>query len=246
MASAFYSLATVRSMIPFVVFVTLLSSSGAFALDPPNFKAGGFNFQIQYGPGFWTIPKAQIANDPSTNGVRFNPGEAESFVGALENTHTVSISAYYNILGHASIGADLTATGWKLGDVNRGGGGMVIGKVAWHPLELFFLQKEKRPFGLDANTYFGVGYGIVGGATANPNQPGGMDGLLFEWGLNADYYFTRFFGVGLFARGVFLSWDKYYRDYNNRDVAGNTIALAKPLGGSFWTFGISLTFRAGE
>jgi hypothetical protein len=246
MAGVFYSLARVRSMIRFVVFMTLLGSSGAFALDPPNFKAGGFNFQIQYGPGFWTIPRTELGMDPGTNGLAVGPIAAEAFATSLENTHTVSISAYYNILGHASVGADLTATGWRLGDSSRGGGGMVIGKVAWHPLELFFLQKEKRPFGLDANTYFGVGYGIVGGATSIAGLPTGMDGLLFEWGLNADYYFTRFFGVGLFARGIFLSWDKFYFDYNNRDQPGNTVTLAKPLGGSFWTFGISLTFRAGE
>lgn len=247
MAEFFYSLAGVRSMIPLVASLTLLGATPALALDPPHFSQGGFNFQFQYGPGFWTIPAGTLGADPGKDpNLTVGMVRADLFKNSLKDTHTLTISAYYNILGHASIGADLTATGWDLADAKRGGGGMLIGKVAWHPLELFFLNKEKRPFGLDFNTYFGVGYGIVGGATAVDGAPAGMDGLLFEWGLNADYYFTRFFGLGLFARGIFLSWDKFYNDYNNRDVPGNTITLAKPLGGSFWTFGLSLTFRAGE
>lgn len=221
-------------MFRFVGFLTALLATVALA-DPPKFKEGGFNFQIQYGPGFWTMPKAQLEADPAV-GV-----EAGPFVDMLQNTHTVSISAYYNILGHASIGADLTATGWRLTDSTRGGGGFAIGKIAWHPMQLFFLQKDERPFGLDVNTYFGVGYGIVGGPIVSGSSRG-MDGLIFEWGFNADYYFTKFFGLGLFARGVFLNWDRYILDYDGKVYA----AMGKPLGGSFWTFGLSLTFRGGE
>ncbi|MFO0600925.1 MAG: hypothetical protein U0228_36785 [Myxococcaceae bacterium] len=221
--------------------------ASASLAEVPKFKKGGFNFQIQYGPGFWTVDATKLGNDPGKDGLVVGATAATAFKGMLPDPgHTVSISAYYNILGHASIGADLTAQGWKLADPSRGGGGFLVGKVAWHPLELFFLQKEERPIGLDVNTYFGVGYGIVGGATSIAGLPTGMDGLLFEWGLNADYYFARYFGLGFFARGIFLSWDKFYFDYNNRDVPGNTVTLSQPLGGSMWTFGLSLTFRAGE
>ena len=53
--------------------------------------------------------------------------------------------------------------------------------------------------------------------------------------------------AGMTAHAVcYVTQNRAYLDYNNRDVAGNTIPLAKPLGGSFWTFGLSLTFRAGE
>lgn len=214
--------------------------------DPPHFSSGGFNFKIEYGIGLWSVDQTKLGNDPGKDGLMVGPTNAQLFKSSLQNTHTVSLSAYYNILGHASVGADLTATGWNLFDTTRGGGGFVIGKVAWHPIELFFLNKEKRPIGLDADTYFGVGYGIVGGATSVPGMPNGMDGLIFEWGLNANYYFARYFGVGAFVRGIFLNWDKFYLDFNNRDVPGNTLPLASPLGGSFWTFGISLIFRAGE
>ncbi len=233
-------------MIRLIAVLIALAPLAVWA-DPPHFSNGGFNFQIQYGPlGVWTIDEAKLGADEGRNGLRVGPTNAGLFKDSLQNTHTVSLSAAYNILGHASVGADLTATGWSLFDASRGGGGMVIGKVAWHPLELFFMKKEKRPIGLDASTFFGVGYGIVGGATAQAGAPTGMDGLLFEWGANVDYFFARYFGLGLFVRGVFLNWDKFYLDFNNRDVPGNTIPLAKPLGGSFWTFGLSLTFRAGE
>lgn len=232
-------------MIRFFACMALLAPLAVWA-DPPHFSEGGFNFQLQYGPGFWTVDQTKLGADPGKDGLMVGPEHARLFDESLRDTHTVSLSAFYNILGHVSVGADLTATGWSLFDITRGGGGMVVGKLAWHPIELFFLKKEKRPIGIDASTFFGVGYGIVGGATSVPGAPNGMDGLLFEWGLNADYFFARYFGLGLYVRGVFLNWEKFYLDFNNRDVPGNTIPLAKPLGGSFWTFGISMTFRAGE
>jgi hypothetical protein len=69
-----------------------------------------------------------------------------------------------------------------------------------------------------------------------------MDGLVFEWGLCIDYYITRSFGLGLFARGVFLQWNKLYTNYNAGEFAST------PAGnvGSFWNLGIQLNFRAGD
>ena len=221
----------------------------------PNFSAGGFNFQLQYGPGFWTVATPSLGADPGKNGLVVGPERAALFTGMLNDPkhspgHVVSLSLSYNILGHVSLGADITATGWNIFDDARGGGGFAIGKIAWHPLELFFMNKEKRPIGLDFSTFFGLGYGIVGGATAAAGNPLGMDGLIFEWGANVDYFFAKSFGLGFFARGVFLNWEKFYLDFNHRDAdtCGGpcTIPLAKPLGGSFWTFGISMTFRAGD
>lgn len=172
-----------------------------------------------------------------------DPLGGDIFVGDLANTHTVGLTAGYNIMGHVSLGADFTATGWKLEQETRGGAGFLVGKVAWHPLQLVFINKEQRPIPIDFSAFFGVGYGIAGGGRINPR---GMDGLLFQWGLTVDYFFARFFGLGFFARNALFNWDKFYLDYNNRDVPGNTISLAKPSGGAFWTFGLALTFRAGE
>lgn len=202
--------------------------------DPPNFSKGGFLVQLQYGPGWWTMDGAKL---DGLSGTPLGTEFTNDLPGATAS-HSASLSLAYNILGHASIGADITGTGWKIDDPYRVGAGFVIGKVAWHPLELVFLNKEKRPIALDFSTFFGVGYGIVGGG----NPALGMDGLLFEWGLNVDYFFARFFGLGLFARGVFFNWEKLYTDYNNNQF----FALSSPSGGSFWTMGVSLTFRAGD
>jgi hypothetical protein len=225
-------------MIRLLAMVTSVVCTSALA-EAPHFSNGGFNLQLQYGPGFWTVDRDRLVTEVGVT-------NAELYAAVLKNSHTVSISAFYTILGHASIGADLTATGWNLADPTRGGGGFAMGKVAWHPLELVFMKKERRPIPLDFSTFFGIGYGITGGASNIEGQPRGMDGLLFEWGANADYFFARYFGLGLFARGVFLNWDKYYLDYNNRSQPGATLTLSKPSGGSFWTIGVSLTLRAGE
>lgn len=214
--------------------VALLGSLSAVA-EAPKFQSGGFTFQLQYGPGFWALDQAKLAGQVDAK----DPGGAETFIAQAQNSHTVSVKLAYNILGHASIGAELTATGWNLFDPTRGGAGFAIGEVAWHPLQLIFMNKEVRPIPLDVSTFFGLGYGIAG-------QARGMDGLLLEWGLNADWFFTRYFAVGVFVRGVFFDWSSYYIDFNNRSTPGATIALPQTSGGAFWTFGLALTLRAGD
>ena len=203
--------------------------------ESPQFSTGGFVMTVQYGPGFWALAKKQLADQVNSQ----DPGGGDIFVTDAQNTHTLSLRAAYNILGHASLGAELTATGWNLFDTTRGGAGFGIGSVTWHPLELVFLNRPKRPIPLDLGTFFGVGYGLAG-------QRRGMDGLIFEWGLNADWYFSRYFGLGLFVRGIFLDWNAFYIDFNNRSLPGATIALPQSSGGSFWTFGLNINFRAGD
>jgi hypothetical protein len=95
------------------------------------------------------------------------------------------------------------------------------------------------PIPIDFGTYFGAGYGIAG-------QRLGMDGLVYEWGANLDWFFAKYFALGIFVRGVFLAWDNLYIDYNNRSLPGMTVPLPKTSGGAFWTFGVSLNFRAGD
>ncbi|HEY1089386.1 MAG TPA: hypothetical protein VGE37_16910 [Archangium sp.] len=222
-------------MIRLLVLMLAVVPAAVWA-DPPNFSHGGFLLQLQYGPGFWTFDKSKLDMEVAGR----DPGGGTAFVDSLVNTHTVTLGLNYNILGHATIGADLTASGWRLDAADRGGGGMLVGKVAWHPLELVFMNKEKRPIPLDFSTFFGVGYGIVGGGRIG--DPRGMDGLLFEWGADVQWYFARFFGIGFFVRGVFFNWDKLYQDFNNKVF----VQLSQPSGGSFWTVGITLTFRAGD
>lgn len=214
-----------------VLVAGLLTGSTGLA-DPPKFSEGGFLFSVMYGPGIWGFNRTLLAE-------QVGAGNADLFIADAVTSHTVSLRAGYNILGHASFGVDFSATGWDVTMANRGGGGFVTGYLAWHPLELVWMKKDQRPIGLDVSTMFGVGYGIMG-------ENRGMDGLVLQWGFNADYFFARYFGVGLFAKGTFLQWDKFYLDYNGRDLPGNTVMVPKGTGGSFWTLGISLTFRAGN
>jgi hypothetical protein len=139
------------------------------------------------------------------------------------------------------VGVDLTATGWDVLSSSRGGGGFLVGTVGWHPLESVFriLGYDKRPVAFDLSTSFGLGYGIAG-------QRMGSDGLVLEWGARFDWFFARFFALGTFVRGVFTRWSNLYLDFNNRDVAGNTLPVANGVGLGLWTMGLSVTFRVGQ
>jgi hypothetical protein len=211
--------------------IVALSSLPAWA-DPPKFSSGGVIFGLQYGPGFWTFDRTFL-------GGQVGQTFADAYLADLQNTHTVGVRLGYNILGHVSIEANLVATGWNLSDTSRGGGGILTGILAWHPMELIFLNKEKRPLPIDASIYFGAGYGIVG-------QRRGMDGLTWQWGMTADYWFNRFLGLGIFVRGSFPRWGAMYLDYDNRTAPGNTKLLPMTSGGMFWIPGFELLFRFGE
>jgi len=243
-----------RAVPTYLALSVALLSTAAFA-EPPNFSEGGFVFSLQYGPGYWNFDRTRIAkgiDKTCSSGAACNiagDGATEARLltdVAISPSHAVGIRLGYNIKGHASLNVDFIATGWNIFDANRGGGGFLVGSVAWHPIELFFLNKEKRPIGLDVSTGFGVGYGIVGGGNNGVNMSRGMDGLVLEWNFSADYYFTRNFGLGLFVKGAFMQYDKWYIDFDNRAQTGNTVKLPDGSGGAFWTFGIQLHLRAGD
>ena len=215
-----------------LLLVCLMLAAAPVLADGPNFSSGGFTLSIQYGPGFWGMDRPKLST-------QVGPDLANTFITELQNTHTVSLRAGYNIKGHVSISADLTGTGWNITAPNRGGAGFLTGTVAWHPLELVFMNKEKRPVPLDISPFFGIGYSIVGETT-------GADGLIFQTGFNADYFFTRYFGLGLFVRAFFMSYDKFYIDYYSRGQPGADLPLPQSSGGNFVTFGIAVHFRAGE
>lgn len=220
----------------------LLAAVTAWA-DPPKFSSGGLTFSIQYGPfGFWSFDRTFIGgqlplvipNVPTTG-----QAAADQFIGDFQNTHCAGLRLGYNILGHATIAVDVVATGWRLNETSRGGGGILTGTLAWHPLQLIFMNKERRPIPIDASIFFGAGYGFFG-------QTFGMDGLTWQWGMTADFWFSRFVGLGLFVRGSFPRWNTFYVNYNERSSAGNAFPLPQSSGGQFWVPGFALTFRAGE
>jgi len=217
----------IRSCACALLFLSLTASAAG-----PSFSEGGFVISVQYGPGFWGLDQPRLANQVGSD-------LAQSLITSVQNTHTVSLALSYSILGHASLGVDLTGTGWNLSESYRGGAGMLVGKVAWHPLQLVWMRKEHRPVPLDVSPFFGIGYGIAGQST-------GMDGLLFETGFNVDYFFTRYFGVGFFARFVFFDFRSFYLDYNNRSQPGATLALKDGSGGTFITIGFAIHLRAGD
>lgn len=211
--------------------------------DPPKFSSGGLLFSIQYGPfGFWSFDRTFIGGQlPLIVPQAATSGQAlaDQFIADLRSTHTLGLRLGYNILGHATIAVDLVATGWNLNETSRGGGGILTGTLAWHPLEIIFMKKERRPIPIDASIFFGAGYGIFG-------QNLGMDGLVWQWGMTADFFFNRFIALGVFVRGSFPRWGALYLNYNDRNTAGNTLTLPQTSGGQFWHPGIALTFRAGE
>ena len=210
----------------------LVFSPTAVLADPPKFSSGGVTLQLQYGPGFWHLDREGLAKQTGQ-------ANADIMTGDAQDTHTLGIRLAYNILGHASVGVDFNATGWDVTTPNRGGAGFIAGTVAWHPLELVFLNKAQRPIPLDVATFVGFGYGIVG-------EQRGMDGFLIEWGINVDWFFNRFFGLGLFARCNFLKFGNFYVDYDHRDSPGATIALPDSSGGTFWHAGIDVILRFGD
>lgn len=217
----------------------VLMGAAAFA-DPPKFSSGGVIFAIQYGPvGFFSFDRTFIGNQLQSSVGVLGQAYADKYLADLHNTHTVGIRLGYNILGHATISADLVATGWNLSDSSRGGGGILTGILAWHPLELIFLKKERRPIPIDASIFFGAGYGIFG-------QTLGMDGLVWQWGMTADFWFNRFVGLGVFVRGSFPRWGAMYLDYDNRSAPGNTLPLPQTSGGQFWHPGFELILRVGD
>lgn len=222
-----------------VLVGSLLAGVTAWA-DPPKFSSGGVIFSIQYGPvGLFSFDRTFIGSQLQASVGPVGQAYADAYLGDLRNTHTVGLRLGYNILGHATISADLVATGWNLSDTNRGGGGILTGILAWHPLQLIFMNKERRPIPIDASIFFGAGYGILG-------QRLGMDGLVWQWGMTADFWFNRYIGLGVFIRGSFPRWGAVYLDYNNRSAAGNTITLPQTSGGQFWHPGFALTFRIGD
>lgn len=219
----------------FVSLIIVVAPLSAAALEVPKFKKGGVLISLQAGAA---VPHLDDANLNSLFTGAF------LFTRQVQTAPGVGFRLGYNILGHASVGADFTATGWDVFNDNRGGSGYLVGYVAWHPMELFFLKKDERPFGLDFNTHVGLGYGIVGGS-----QPAawGMDGIAVQWGFAIDYFLNRYFAVEFFAKVNFLQFDKFYFDWDSAHRGGPGAININPRGGgTWWHTGLALVLRIGD
>lgn len=217
-----------RSALFFGIFCL---TSGAWA-STPKFSEGGLILGLDVGVGVWAVDATHL-------GKQSNPAAAQTFVSDLATSPALAVSAAYVIRGHASVGAELTATGWDLPSQSRGGAGFLVGLVGWHPLELVWRNHEERPVPLDARVVLGFGYGIVG-------ERLGADGLVVRTGLQADWWFTPWFGVGAVMRLLFLRFGQLYYDFNNRSLPGNTVPLPESSGGAFVDVGLTLLFRLGR
>lgn len=197
------------------------------AAVPPDFSKGGILFTVNVGYGVWGIDLDRLAEQI---GAIDDPG---IFKDDARNGLALALGLGYNILGHATIEANLTATGWEVFNANRGGGGFLAGIARWHPMEIFMRGRE-RP--VDGSIFFGAGYGLAG-------QRRGMDGLVFELGLAGDYYFTPGFYASLYFRWIFLNFANWYINFDARHLPGNTLPLPKGSGGTFFTAGLAVGFR---
>jgi len=213
---------------PMTLAAWLLLTTVATAAEPadaPDFHKNAFTFGLDYGYGIWQLDRSRLESQVGA------PGDV--FVNEAQNTQTANVRVGFNILGYATVEADLTGTGWNLGGSNRGGGGFLVGGAAWHPLRLF-VESPTRPY--DASLFVGLGYGITG-------QDTGMDGFIWELGLRGSYFFNRWFGVTAYARWVFLNWSTFYLDYNHRDLPGASAPLPQGSGGDFFTLGLGVELR---
>ena len=175
---------------------------------------------------------------------------ADNFANQIHDSWaTLGINLGYNIKGHATIGISFTATGWDVFAPTRGGSGSLLGTLAWHPLELVFLNKEKRPFGLDFSLIGGLGYGIVGYSGGSGQPALGADGLVGMFGANVLYYLTKNLGVGFFVKGFFLHYSTLYTDWDSAHSGGGGAISLSPSGnnaGFFTHVGIELSLRVGD
>lgn len=224
--------------LPLILAVAPLSAS---AMEVPKFKSGGFQIHMQF------LGTAPEHFDGENLNSQVSPFIGNAFTSNFPSPppYAVGLRLAYNILGFVSVGADVTATGWSIFDDRRGGAGFAVGLIAVHPLQFFFIKKEERPFGLDVSTHVGLGYGIIG--TSQPVALG-MDGIVVQWGLTLDYFFTKNIGLEFFAKCNFLKMDKFYFDWDaaHRGVPGAAATLNPTGNGTWWHTGIALVLRIGD
>lgn len=207
-----------------LAIAVLPAVAGAYG---PQFSRGAFYLNFEYGPGAFAFSYDHLAP-------QVGPDNATWFVreAVQQWSHTASARFGFNFIGHVSVEAILTGAGWDLLSIERGGGGFLGGVVAWHPLQLFFY--DDRQF--DVSVFAGGGWGIVG-------EDRGADGIFLTAGASVDYYFNPSVFLGLFYRYIKPEFDKFYVNYEQRALEGNTILLPANTGGSFTAAGLTLGFH---
>ncbi len=200
--------------------------------DPRVRRARGFAFRLEGGRAMWSLDAGRIEEQVSGE-LR---GEIQSLM--VESTHnapSITLHLGYNILGHATIGAEICATGWDVFDSSRGGGGLAAGTLSWHPAELL---AELLPIGLlrqrtwDASFFAGAGWGAVGKDRA-------LRGDFVVLGARAEIYFADWFTLGASVRSFLLRFDEYVVHWDNDEF----VTLPDRSGGSLLVPSIAVTMR---
>src|SRR6188508_3463588 len=102
----------------FLLLIIAVAPSSASALEVPQFNKGGFLIALEAGAAVPGLDRATLDGLFLGAPLVFNTVQSAAGVG---------FRLGYNILGHATIGADLTATGWEVTNDRRGGAGFVVG-----------------------------------------------------------------------------------------------------------------------
>jgi hypothetical protein len=232
--------AEVEAMRTFLVAVLVWgAASPAYALEVPQFQNGGFHLGLQVGGSLPQLDRAGLEKQAPNAKSLLSTVPADAFA--------LGFRLSYNVMGYASAGVDFSATGWNVFTTTRGGAGFLVGMLAIHPLQFFYINKGQRPLGLDVSTHFGVGYGIAGGGS----EAGlwGIDGLILQWGTTIDYFLNRYFGLQFFVKGNFMRWDRFYYDWDAAHQAPDNTMYSSKLpqtsGGSWWVLGGALVLRIG-
>ncbi len=202
----------------------LAVSPSAFAQTPA--RGEGLLVRLEPGYAYPSLDAERIQRQAAVP-----QGEVQSLLAdQTPSAPGLSLVLGYNIKGHASIAASLSATGWDLDSQQRGGAGFGALELSWHPLQLS-PQLAQRSY--DVSVFGGAGYFLLGEQRA-------LSGLHFQTGLRAEYFVTPWFSVGGAVRYVSLQGNEYVLDW----VGEEKIALPDGSGGSFVIPSLTLAVHA--
>ncbi len=202
------------------------------SITPRFRRARGFAFRLEGGRAMWTLDGEQIASQLSP---QLRTEVQTLMVDGTHNAPAVTMHLAYNFLGHATVGAELTATGWSVFTPGRGGGGLAAMTLAWHPAELL---ADLIPIGLfrqrawDVSLFGGAGWGAVGKDRA-------LRGMHTLFGARAEIYLAPWLAVGGSIKRHGLRFSEYVIHWDNNRFE----TLPDTSGGSLFVPSISVALR---
>lgn len=186
-----------RTLVPSLSCLALVL--GALAAPSASARNGGIYLELAPAWGFFLTDEVVIEDgDDEAEGI----GNGEEFPQA---GFTPALKLGVNLFGFVGGELQVSAHGWDLGNVERGGAGYVGGVVRATPLELLtFVMPDtlelpsllpagpvtwrNRPF--DIGVSVGGGYHMVGEDYA-------YQGGYFQWGVDLKLFLTPNFAIGL-------------------------------------------------